>query len=253
MVTYRQQEQPLAIEEISFNEWYVRFERSWRQGEHVLLCGTTGTGKTTVAYEILDFRTYVCVLAVKAYDDMLLRFRNGVRYGRPQYKIIQSWPPDYVYKRVILWVKPEGLNTDKKQSEAIYKALNTIYREGCWCIYFDEAGYIAGTLGLGKALGVLLNQGRSSYISVVATMTRPVSMIAQVPRETLNQPRHKLFFKYTDESEIEACAKIAGIPKREMLRLMSMLSFHPGNNGSSYSDFLYIHEGAITIVLNERR
>lgn len=236
---------------ITLQEFYERFGNQWRQGEHVEVIGPTGTGKTTIAHTILDFRTYVCVLAVKRNDDTLERFRNGVQYGRLSYKIITRWPPDYPYKRVILWVKPKSIVDKEEQAKRLYTALNAMFMAGGWCIYFDDAGLIAGQLGLAGALVVLLNMGRSSYLSVVVGMQRPASMVARVPREALNQPRHKLFFKYTDEDEITACSKIAGIPPRDMKRYMAMLRFRYARDGDKYSDFLYVYENDVCIVVNE--
>lgn len=233
--------------EIEMDSWFLEFKRNWRQGEHVSIIGGTGTGKTTVAHQILDCRTFVCVLAVKRRDDTLDRFRNGHKYGRSHYTIIKKWPPDYPARKIVLWVKPESITDAKQQAEKLHAALNEMYLQGGWCIYFDEAGLIAGYLGLAKALGVLLNQGRSAGISVVATMTRPTSMVAQVPKETLNQPRHKLIFKYENEDEIKACAAIANINWKHMAFMQEQLAFH-GNK--RFSDFLSISQGTIKIVRN---
>jgi len=233
--------------EMDIKEWYTSFSQVWKQGEHVGIIGSTGTGKTTVAQVLLDTRTYVCVLAVKRKDETLERFKNGWKYGLSQYKVITQWPPDYPFHKVVLWIKPKDISDGKHQAERLYKALNTIYLDGGWCLYFDEAGFIAGSLGLGQALGVLLNQGRSAGISVVVTMTRPTSMIARVPKEALNQPRHKLIFKYENLDEIKACATICDIPWRDMLALQHLLEFH-GNK--RFSDFLCISNGTITLVRN---
>lgn len=234
--------------EIDIDAWYAVMASEWSQGQHVGIIGPTGTGKTTVAHTILDSREYVCVLAVKGHDDTLERFKKGHEYGRASYKLITSWPPDYPIRRVIYWAKPKGLTDDSEQASKIHKALNAMYMSGGWCVYFDEAGYIAGNLGLGKALGILLNQGRSSYISIVATMTRPRSMIARVPVETLNQCRHLILFKYVDEREIKACAEIAGISPRVMTSYMASLQYH---GSKKFTDFLHVHEGNIRIVRNK--
>lgn len=237
------------IQEILLEQWYPLFREEWSQGEHVTLAGPTGTGKTTVAHTILDCRTYVCVLAVKRYDDTLDRFRNGHLYNRDRYKVIKDWPPEYPNRKVIYWPRPKSITDKETQVEKLYKALNAMYKSGGWCVYFDEAGYIAGNLGLHQCLGVLLNQGRSSDISVVATMTRPRSMIARVPVETLNQCRHLILFKYVDEREIKACAEIAGISNRDMQRYMDSLQYHRHPRGE-YSDFMHVHKNKVTIVRN---
>jgi hypothetical protein len=240
-----------SLTQLPLNTWYEQLKSSWHQGEHVEIIGPTGTGKTTVAHRLLDRREYVVALAVKRNDETLERFMNGRASGLSNYKIITKWPPDYPYKRVILWIKPKSIVEKKEQSDRLYAALNAMYMSGGWCIYFDEAGFIAGELGLSRALVVLLSQGRSSYISTVVAMVRPASMVQRIPREALNQPRHKLFFKYTEGSEIDACAKIAGIDTRRFGGYMQALRYRKARDGSQFSDFLYVHDNEITHVFNE--
>lgn len=227
------------------NTFYTHMRTHWRQWEHVGIIGPTGTGKTTVAHTLLDIREYVVVLAVKNRDDTLERFKHGPEYGHKTYVVVKKWPPDYPYHRIILWVKPKSIKDTDAQAKSIYAALDAIYLDGGWCVYVDEAGYVVGTLGLGSALGVLLNQGRSSMISIVAVMTRPTSLIAKVPKEALNQPRHKIIFKYDNRDEMKACAQIADIDMHSMQEYMESLSYH---GEKKFSDFLYINQGIVRIV-----
>ena len=221
------------MQSCSREDWLEYMRLNWYQGEHAAIIGPTGTGKTTIASKLLDCRTWVCVLAVKRKDDTLELFKKS------GYKVIQKWPPDYNYKHVVLWIKPENISDTRTQADRLYYALDRMYRSGGWAIYFDEAGYIAGHLKLANELGVLLNQGRSSHISVICTMTRPHSMVARIPAESLNQCRHLIFFRYADEREIKSCAEIAGLSWRTMQDLMNELGEH---------DFLYVGKGKQLIV-----
>lgn len=241
--------QQVLIPEMAFDDWYQSFKEEWFQGEHVALIGQTGTGKTTVAHHLLDIRSYVAVLAIKRQDDTLERFKRGENYGRSAYTVIHKWPPDFPTRHVILWVKPKSLSSQdiKKQSLAIHRALNQMYLSGGWCIYLDEAGYLAGTLGLSSAIGILLNQGRSAHISVVATMTRPSSVVARIPRESLTQVRHHLIFKYTDAGEMESCGKIVGINLGTMRSWQEELRT---NLSKGHSDFIYVGKGKNILVRN---
>lgn len=238
-----------TFQETTATKWIESFKENWHQGEHVVILGPTGTGKTYFAQPIIDIRDYVCILAVKPRDETLERFRDGYKYGYKRYKVIKKWPPDYNdVNRYIYWEKPEGLEKLGEQSRAIHKALNQMYREGGWTIYIDEAGYLAGTLGLGRAIGVLLNQGRSSGISVVLCVTRPTSVIARVPKEAFSQPRHKLIFKYENRDEMKAAAQVADMSVRELEEYQDALqTYHP----EGYSDFLYVGKGKVEIVRNQ--
>lgn len=240
-------QQQTGIPEVTRSEWLALFEQSWSQGEHVVILGPTGTGKTFFAQPIVDLRDFVCVIAVKPRDETLERFRKGEKYGHKRYTIIKKWPPVFGIYKVIYWEKPKGLHQLKEQAQRIHKALNEMYREGRWCIYIDEGGYLAGTLGLGQAIGVLLNQGRSSGISVVLCVTRPTSVIARVPKEAFSQPRHKLIFKYENRDEMKAAAQVADLDLKTLEKYMDALeTYHP----QGYTDFLYVGKGKTVIVRN---
>lgn len=243
----RQQQAQTDIEEIDRDTWLELFKSSWFQGEHVVILGPTGTGKTFFAQPIVEQRDYVAVLAVKPKDETLERFKEGYKYGYKRYVVIRKWPPAYGIKRFVYWEKPKGLHRLREQAQKIHTALNEMYREGGWCIYIDEGGYIAGVLGLGQAIGVLLNQGRSSGISVVLCVTRPTSVVARVPKEAFSQPRHKLVFKYENRDEMKAAAQVADLDQKTLEQYMGMLeTYQP----KGYSDFLYIGKGKLFLVRN---
>jgi len=244
---YRESHQPSSLPEYTLDEWLASLD--WKQGEHFIIMGPTGTGKTTVVHPILDRREYVIVMAVKHFDDTLDRFKNGHEYGRERYNIIKRWPPTYPRHRVVYWTKPKNLDKLSEQAKSIHKTLNTLYKQGGWTIVVDDAGYVTGTLGLGSAVGVLLNQGRSSYITMVLVVTRPSSVIAKVPKEALTQPRHKVLFKFENEDELKACAAIANISLYDMRRFQAMLETNPQKG---FSDFLYAGKGRLCIVRNRK-
>lgn len=230
------------IEEITVNQWFAMMATNWQQGEHVAIIGPTGSGKTTISQMLLDLRGYVAVLAVKRTDETLDRFLEGPKYGRKKYKVIKKWPPTYPDTRVILWLKPKELGVTNEQRTKLREALNTIYLSGGWTVFFDDAGYITGFLGMGAQLGIMLNQGRSDHLTVVVAMTQPKSIVARLPSETFKQCRHQLIFKFDNVNEIKAIAEIAGIDWHRLQQMIGELGDH---------DFIYKGKGKLVLVRNE--
>lgn len=128
----------------------------------------------------------------------------------------------------------------------VFTALNAIYKAGGWCLFVDDAGHVGGLLKLYEALGVLLSEGRSSYLSIVTGMVRPHSVVGRIPLEVLNQIRHAIIFKYTNSDEIKACAIVAGISYADMVYYMSELDTYP----DGHSDFLYVGKDCLILVHN---
>ena len=229
------------IEEITVDQWIQLMRANWHQGEHVAIGGPTGSGKTRIAQKMLELRSYVAVLAVKRTDETLERFMEGPKYGLSKYTVIKEWPPRYPLVRVVLWVKPKELGISNDQREKLRKALNSIYLAGGWTTFWDDCGYITGFLGMGSNLGIMLNQGRSDFLTNVVAYTQPKSMVARLPSETFKQCRHQLVFKFDNEDEIKALAAIAGIPWRRLMGMLAELGEH---------DFIYKGKGRLVLVRN---
>ena len=229
---------------LSYADWRYSFAGAWQQGEHVALLGPTGSGKTYTARDILAVRAYVIVLAVKRQDDTLRHFTRG----EPRYIRTKKWPVNYDTNRAVIVLQPESLS-DTTQAIKVYKVLNDIFLEGGWCIYLDDTGYLTGTLRLKRQITVLLNQGRSSGISVVTAATQPNSVAANIPSETLRQVRHVLMWRFEDEASIDACAKIVGMSKRALIGYMAQLQVYD----DSSTDFLAYRRGYGLVLVRQER
>jgi energy-coupling factor transporter ATP-binding protein EcfA2 len=221
------------LQKISFDQFLQYFASVWKQGQHVAIVGPTGRGKTTLASYILDIRDYVVVLAVKRDDDTLYHFTKKF------YRTIKKWPPPSGINKIVYWIRPKSIDHLEEQTQKVHHALDVFYTQGGWTVYLDEVGYVAGYLKQAKPVGVLLNQGRSSNLSIVCSMTRPRSTVASIPVETLSQCRHLFFFKYKDLREIETCSEISGMSKKDMIYLQENMDDH---------DFLYVNEKGHLLV-----
>jgi hypothetical protein len=163
------------------------------------MIGTTGSGKTTLAKQILSVRSYVVAFGVKGRDDTMEDF---IRAG---YWRMREWNGDLT-DYAVLWPEIKGAGHTDHQRDVFARAIDSIFRAGGWCVFFDEVVYLSETLGLEKALKFLLNQGRSSGISVVAATQRP----AFIPLAFYDQPTHLFIWKDNDRRNLKRLGELAG-------------------------------------------
>lgn len=217
---------------ISWEEWYSDQENGdhrWNDDEHYTLIGTTGCGKTTLAKELLNLRTYVACIATKPRDDSLSRFIND-----PQYTVLRDWQDLPVSgrkaaKKRLIWPKLEDLNNDPVwQQYHIENALDKMFTQGGWNIYLDEVRYIASELGLRKKLNLYLLQYRAMGGSLLAGTQRP----AWIPREFYSQSTHMCLWHQTDRYDLERLAGIGAMDPKFIREIVAGLGRH---------QFLYLH------------
>jgi hypothetical protein len=189
---------------------------SWKQGEHVTLLGTTGSGKTTLALEILPRRDYVVAFGTKRLDDT---FSGLLKRG---YTRINSWPPPPGIRKVLLWPHLDGIAArDVKpfQREVFGDALNEIYQEGAWAVFLDELRYITDILNLDEEYELLMQQGRSLHISVLGGTQRP----RFIPLVAYDQATHLFFWRENDNENIKRIAGIGWSNREEVEAIVSSL------------------------------
>lgn len=191
---------PTKVYEVGWDGFLKYFSNVFKQGDHVSLIGSTGCGKTTLAfYGILPIRDYVCVMATKPRDKQLTGLQD---YG---YVKIKSWPPDYAWnRRVLLWPNSKRIEDTATQALTFSSTLSQIYETGAWAIYIDELHYMIDTLKMERLLSMIWQQGRSMDISLVASMQRP----AKVPLLAYTQATHLFFWRSNDENDLK---RIGGI------------------------------------------
>lgn len=187
---------------VPWNDFYGWFLGQWEQGQHVTLVGPTGWGKTTLLTEILHLRTYLAVFGVKGEDRSMERMISDLRLEKQR-----EWQPDTA-DRICLWpnVRGAGQGHRLQQRRVFAEAIDSIYRMGSWCTCFDEVVYLSDTLKLDDELKFLLNQGRSSHISVVAATQRP----AFIPLAFYDMASHLFLWKFNDHRNAQRVAELTG-------------------------------------------
>lgn len=208
---------------VPFGELTHYLQETWEQGEHITLVGKTGSGKTTLLEQIIGIMPYVAVFGVKGRDRSMDRFVYDHGYTK-----VSRWLPE-LDNYLVLWPPIKGFNHRKKQIQIFEDAMDCIYREGGWCAVFDEVSYLADTLKMTEQLKFLLQQGRSSGISVVGMTQRP----AFIPLAFYDQASHLFFWRDNDRRNLERIGELSGnawaTVRREVAELerREVLYLHP--------------------------
>jgi energy-coupling factor transporter ATP-binding protein EcfA2 len=219
------------LKRLQHDEFLIRFGKTWKQGQHVAIVGSTGSGKTTVAQEIEDLRDYVVVIATKANDESLDHYTRFTK--------MDKWPPDYTKKLVLFWKKPKVLGDFREQRRAIYGVMADVFKVGGWTVYFDDLFYVSETLRLKESVRMFYTQVRSNHVSIVSSIQRPF----WVPIEALSQSTYVLLFGTRDQRDIKRVSEGISIPIQELQQAISQLEEY---------EFLFLQTGKTPILIEKR-
>lgn len=173
----------------------------WKQGQHALAVGGTGTGKSTVAGEFLPRRAQVVVAVSKGMDEIF----DGPYYR--DYEIIRHWRPGKK-QRVMLWPENQkSLRETKAHKTKVFQEMfdNILLVRGNWCIDIDETHYMSDTLGLKGEVTDIMEQGRSAGISAWNNTQRP----AGIPLAVYVNTTHAWLFQAQEEYDVDRLARMA--------------------------------------------
>ena len=221
-----------------FKEWAEAFtylKANFEQGDHVAILGPTGTGKTHIALEIAELRTYVMVIACKPKDPLIddaigrgyhLVPSNKLEVpyvdGRPHWRRVVYWPrmpanPKHPVPDEVL------LETERHmQKPLIAGALGYIRKNGHWCVVLDEGTWICRDLGLQRQIDSALTQFRTLKASVVILGQRP----AWMGRYVLSMPSHLFLFQTSNTDDLKALGDISGTDTKLVQHLVRNLEGH---------------------------
>lgn len=215
------------FDQVPFTRLMSRIRGEWAQGQHAVVIGPTGCGKTTVLAELLKHRKYVMFFGTKLYDESYNRFiKQGYR-RYSNYASVPAW-----CDRAMLWPKiPRG--TDLRaiygiQRAAFKMALNEMFHERGWTICIDELHYFCKQLNLEPEAAMFHHQGRSSNLTMVDGFQRP----ANVPLVVYGSASHVLVWKTKQlDTDGKRLADFGGASRRDMDDNLTALEKH---------EFIYI-------------
>ena len=221
-----------SLPRLTHEQFLEQFQHKWRQGQHVLLIGPTGSGKTIVAQDVEELRQHVVVIATKAKDESLERYK---RFSK-----MDHWPPQWYEKLILYWKRPRNLGDFKEQRAGIYQVMSDLYEIGGWTVYFDDLYYVSNTLGLKGAIQMFYTQVRSNNVSIMASIQRP----AWVPLEAVSQSTYALVFSIRDERDIVRVAEGLSLAPKELKSAIGNLKQY---------EFLFLETGQPLQLVEKRK
>ena len=147
-----------------------------KQGEHVIIVGDTGSGKTYLESKLLHLREHVIVLRTKPDDIKFSGFHKIRTFDHLG---------DIKFSKFLL------VPSYDLQQFQLARTMDRVWREGGWTLAVDELYYATDILRLQRPINKLFTQGRSKRITVVAGMQRP----AWISRFALSQSTHAFIFR----------------------------------------------------------
>jgi hypothetical protein len=186
----------------------------YEPGEHVTILGKTGSGKTYLAYQLLEVTATsvvpAVVLVMKPKDRTVREWSAAAGF-----RVVRSWPPApsiWAPRKppgYVLW--PRHTFDPDRDDPVLYRefraAMLDSYRRGNRIIFADEATGLTQELGLDRELVTLWTRGRSMACGVWAASQRP----AHIPLHAYNAVEHLFLANDPDKRARDRFSEIGGV------------------------------------------
>lgn len=211
---------------------FARFAQTWNQGEHVVVSGGTGSGKTALGRHIdqvrIDRGGFVVVFVCKLRPDQTILddYKGFVRWDH--------WKkhPSPHENKVLLWPntdKIKGSNFQRQardlQRDVFGQAFDGIARNGKWTVDLDEGLYMCSNkyMNMEDDVAMLHALGRSSGVTIVTKMQRP----SNVPLIIYGSASHAFVGRTRERADVQRLAELGSRQtSKEMQARISALGRH---------------------------
>jgi hypothetical protein len=230
---------------ILWDDWIRNKAAVLEQGQHVLFCGPTQSGKTLLCRHLARLRGAVVVFGTKPVDPSL------DAYVAEGYVRIDHWPPtaadyrkgrglwaDLAEPKFILWPKIKTREQLRQFGHIYQKAFDEIFIEGHWCIVVDEGLWISAPsgLGLGSSLADIAYGSASNKVSLYLLVQRQ----ANVPPVAWTSVSWAEIFHMGRLEDIREMASLGIYPRAEAQTAVQRLRGHqfmdlPCRGGAEWS------------------
>lgn len=188
-----------------------RLSREWKQGEHVLISGATGSGKTALARHVSQLRvdngSHVVIMVAKLRPDKTI---TDDYQGWTRWKKWKKRPAPHE-NRVLLWPDLKGVPAREAlpiQREIFQEAFDEMSKVGKWTLVVDEGLYTCSPtfLNMSHDLAMLNTMGRSSGLTCITLVQRP----SHVPLILYSSASHAFIGRAREATDLKRLAELGG-------------------------------------------
>ena len=221
-------------------EQFMRLSMEWKQGDHCLVTGGTGSGKTALARQLDEIRirrgSSVIVFICKLKPDKTIEDYYNKRDGWVRWT---TWKkrPNMTETKILFWPKVEGLSPP--DATALMKrefthALDEIGKQGLWTVHLDEGLFITSPsyLNLGPTVGMMYALMRSSKGTLITLAQRP----AHMPVSIYANLSHAFVGRASELPDLKRLADMDSVTNSKVLQRMI--------NQNGKHDFIWIPIGS---------